>query len=216
MKSQKVRGHKRRHKQVEQWRRKNLELDLDYLKRNGSDHIDIIVHPWCDNSITKSSIPEPNRKIKQEILNGLLDIYDSWKIQLDQLGQPYYLKIWLYEPRFSKSQVVCAIGDNIKDYENIFYKSVKEKALKTRNYGNLKDRLEQFNWEYYLDEDRYDNCEIGEPEHYVSQQDFEEAKVWFEKQLKKPHRSEKLKEPIGNITEVYSFKRGSLWLGMKK
>ncbi|MCP2044859.1 hypothetical protein [Pontibacter sp. HSC-36F09] len=216
MRIQKVRGHKRRHKQVEEWRRKNLDLNLDYLKRNGSDHIDIIVHPWCDISIIKSSAPAPKGKIKQEILKGLLDIYDCWKLQLDQLSQPYYLKIWLYEPRFSRSQVVCAIGNRIEYYENIFHKPSKVKALQTRNYGILKNRLEQFNWDYHLDEDSYDNCEIGEPEYYVSKQDFEETKVWFEKQLRKPHRTEKLDEPIGNITEVYSFKRGSLWLGMKK
>lgn len=209
MKQQKIRGHKRRHRHIEEWRLESLDLRLHLIQKYNGDHIDIVVHPWCDISIINSEIPEPNGKTKHLILSGLIDIYDSWKKQLDNKGQSYYLKIWLYEQRFSKSQVVCAIGDRISYYENLFYVSDKAKKLNPDNFGALKDRLEKLTWDFRLDEDHLDNNEVGEPEFYSTPKDFEESKKWFAKTLKKPHRTTK----IDATTELYSFKRGHLWLG---
>jgi hypothetical protein len=120
MKTKKIRGHKRIWKDIEKWKNANLKLDLEHLKQNERDYAKIGVYPFSAISLTNSQIPEPKTKTKKRILNGLLDIYDSWKNQLDQLNEPYYLKIWLFEPRFSKSQVVCAIGNSIDFYKNTF------------------------------------------------------------------------------------------------
>lgn len=209
MKYQKIRGHKRRQKAIEQWRLENLKLRLNLIEKYNYNYVDIVVHPWCDISIIKSEFPEPTRKTKQLILNGLIDIYYSWKKQLGDIGQPYYLKIWLFYPRFSKSQVVCAIGDKIDYYENLFQKPNYTKQLKSENYGNLKNRLDQLEWEYCLDEDHIENDYVGEPAQYLNGNDFLEAKNWFAKTMKKPHRTTKLDDDI----EYYSFKKGNLWLG---
>lgn len=212
MRQQKIRGHKRRHRQIESWRLENLELRMDLINKYSSDYIDILVHPWCDISIINSKFPEPKRKTKQLILNALIDIHDSWKNQLDKIGQPYYLKIWLYNPRFSKSQVVCAIGDKINHYENLFYKCADTKEILTSNFGALKNRLEKFNWEHYFDENHYANNEVGEHELYATHKDFEERKNWFKRILKKPHRTTKIDED----TELYSFRQGDIWVNVQK
>ena len=214
MRQKKIRGHTRRHKQIDIWRLDNLSLDLTNYLLNEHDryYAKIGVYPWSGISVTNSANPEPTRKTKQKILSGLLDIYENWKNQLDQLGHPYYLKLWLFEPRFSQSQVVCALGESIAFYEQTFFKPDKIKVLQFNNYGTLKAKLEKLNMDYRLDEDHYDNGEVGQPEQYASIQDFEETKIWFNKLLKKPHRTEKYNEPIGNRTESYSFKRGDMWL----
>ncbi|MBK8806016.1 MAG: hypothetical protein IPO21_04945 [Bacteroidales bacterium] len=218
MRQKKIRGHKRRWKGIENWRLDNLDFNLtDYLlNERDRYYAKIRVHPWSGITLTDSVTSEPTRKTKQKMLNGLLDIYEDWKNQLDKLGQPYYLKIWLFEPRFSQSQVVCAIGDSIGFYENNFFKPESEKIFNAKTYGQLKNRLQKLNWDYRLDEDNYDNTEVGEPENYVSRQDYEYTKKWFAKILKKPHRTFKFKEPIGETIESYSFKRGHLWLGGQK
>lgn len=215
MRKKKIRGHKRRWKEIERWRLDNLDLNLtDYLlNERDRYYTKIEVYPWSGISLTNSVPPEPTRKTKQKILNGILDIYEDWKRQLDKLGQPYYLKIWLFEPRFSKSQVVIAIGDNVNFYENTFFKPEKNKVLNTNNYGELKDRLESFNWDYHLDEDHYDNTEVGDIKIYASKKDYEDTQTWFARLLKKPHRTSMFNDPIGEITEFYSFKRGEIWLG---
>lgn len=218
MRQKKIRGHNRLHKQIDNWRLDNLSLDLtDYLlNQRDRYYVKIRVHPWSGLSLTNSVTPEPTGKTKQKILNGLLDIYENWKKQLDKLGQPYYLKVWLFEPRFSQSQVVCTIGNNVDFYENTFYKLDTNKIIQLDNYGSLKTKLSNLNWDYCLDEDHYDNTEVGNPEIYASRQDYEETKKRFDKLLKKPHRTNKFKEPIGDITESYSFKRGYMWLGEQK
>jgi hypothetical protein len=215
VRQKKIRGHYRRYKQIHNWRLDNLSIDLtDYLlNERDRYYAKIRVHPWSGISLTNSATPQPTGKTKQKILNGLFDIYDNWKSQLDKLGQPYYLKIWLFEPRFSQSQVVCSIGDNVDFYENTFYKPSIDKTIQLENYGCLKAKLSKLEWDYRLDEDHYDNNEVGEPDFFASKKDYEETKKWFDKLLKKPHRIFKYNEPIGDITELYSFKRGDIWLG---
>lgn len=216
MRQQKIRGFNRRFRDIDIWRLENLDLRLDLIEKYNGDHIDIVVHPWCDISIINSKIPEPKSKTKRLMLNGLIDIYESWKVQLDKLGKPYYLKIWLFESRFSKSQVVCAVADRIDFYENNFFKPDFKKQFKPGNYRQLSERLQKFDWDYRLDEDHYDNNFVGEPDLYSSRPDYEDSIIWFNRLLKKPHRLIKFDEPIGKATESYSFNQGDLWIGGQK
>ena len=103
MRLRKIRGHKRRWKKIEDWKNYNLNLDMDYLLEYQRDYVKIRIHPWSGLSLINSVYLEPKRLTKQKMLNGLFDIYDQWKKQLDNFGKPYYLKIWLYDNRFSKT-----------------------------------------------------------------------------------------------------------------
>jgi hypothetical protein len=215
MRTKKIRGHRRRQRQIDNWILDNLSINLkDYLKGRDRHYTKIRLHPWSGISITKSIVPEPTGKTKKKIVKGLVDIYRNWKAQLDNLGQPFYLKIWLFEPRFSRSQVVCAIRDSVDFYKNTFLKPDNSKEL-ISNYGTSSG-VEKLTWDYHLDEEHYDNCEVGEPGQYASRQDYEAAQRWFKKILTKPHRTTKFKDPIDGKVESYSFKRGDLWLGETK
>jgi len=213
MRQKKIRGHKRLQKQIELWRQHSLTLDLDNLSDRQRAYVKIYVHPWSGLSLENSSVPSPHGKTKRDILNALLDIHDNWKKQLDKLGQPYYLKLWLFEPRFSTSQVVCAIGDSRDYYKDTFYKPDFTRELNPKNYGKLQDRFSKIKWDFRLDEDTHDNSDVAEPESYASSKDYEESVIWFNKLLKQPHRTEKLKEKIGDIHEMYFFRRGYVWVG---
>lgn len=215
MKTKKIRGHKRRWNDIDQWVETHKNLNLDYLKEYQRDYAKIRVHPWSGISLTNSQTPEPKGQTKTKILNGLIEIYDSWKKELDKLDESYYLRIWLFEPRFSNSQVVCAIGDYLDFYENTFFKPDELRTLNPENFGQLNKEIDSFNWEYRLDEDHFDKNEIGTPEEFISQKEFEENKKWFNRIMKKNHRTTKYSEPIGEATESYSFKKGDVWLGEK-
>ena len=217
MRIRKIRGHKRRWKQLEDWKNYNLNLDMDYLLEYQRDYVKIRIHPWSGLSLINSVYLEPKRLTKQKMLNGLFDIYDQWKKQLDNFGKPYYLKIWLYDNRFSKSQVVCAIGEYFDFYEKTFNKSEKEEKINGSEYNNeIQPRIELFNWDCHLDEDHFDNTDLGQPDDYGTIEDYLESKKWFEKLMKKPHKTVKFKEPIGDAIESYSFEKGKVWIGEKK
>jgi hypothetical protein len=213
LRKQKIRGFNRRLRHIEIWRQAELDLRLDLVEAYKGWHSTMLIHPWCDISLINSIIPEPKGKVKRQMLEALLDIYESWKSALDKRGEPYYLKIWLYEPRFSKSQVVCGISESINHYEHHFFEPDVKQSLQLGQYGQLKERLQKFNWSYKWDEDWFDSNFVGEPEHYGSYEEFEESKVMFEKLLKKPHRKDQGIDFEGNETALYAFHRGDLWVG---
>lgn len=70
---------------------------------------------------------------------------------MEKLNKSYYLKIWLYEPRISKSQVVCAIDYKIEYYENIF-----EKADFKQNSSSFTNQMSSnFKWQPKVDEEHF-------------------------------------------------------------
>lgn len=215
MKQKKVRGQHRRHKQIEVWRLENLSLDLNTYLTEGHEryYAKIRISPWSDLCLTNSVVPEPRGKTRKLMLNALLDIYENWKAQLDKLGVPYYLKVWLFEPRFSQSQIVCAIGDGIDFYRDSFYKPDEGKEMPLDSYGSLKARLAGLDWGYYWDEEHHDSTELGEPGMYASMLDYEDSKRWFDKLLKSPHRKHAFTDSIGDEWDLYSFRRGNVWVG---
>lgn len=212
MRIKKIRGHRRIWNKVENWRKANLKLDLEYLKQNERDHAKIWVHPFSGITLTNSQNPEPKAETKKRILNGLIDIYESWKNQLEELNEPYYLKIWLYEPRFSKSQVVCAFGNSIDFYNTSFNSPENPKEFKTESYGNIKNRLENFKWENHLDQEFLFSIDLGNPEDYENEKDYWEEQKWFNDRLKKKY----IKETLNDKTESYSFEIGEVWIGENK
>jgi hypothetical protein len=218
MRYKKIRGQTRRQKAIAHWRQAAMSFDLvnDVLGNWDRYYVKIRIHPWSGLSMVNSSVPEPQGKVKQHMLNGLLDIYEHWKIQLDKTGKPYYLKIWLNEQRFTKSQVVCAVGNALHFYDHTFSFADKQQPFQPDGYGKTGKRLTNYTWEHRLDEDIYTDNEIGLPEEYASIQDFEETRIWFRRLLKKPHRKEKLESPIDGVTEFYAFNRGDVFIGELK
>lgn len=187
-----------------------MELDLENLKTSNHDYVKIWIRPWSSINIVNSTTSEPNGKIKSKILGGLLNIYASWKTKLDTIGQPYYLKIWLYEEQFRKSEVVCAIDSRIDFYNNTFHFPDSKKEFPLENYPKLKNILDKFTWTYGWDEDSFSNL------------DLEENPEYYEKRLKKPHRVSTVNEKIELIYDdntrkvfekVYCFKIGDVWVG---
>lgn len=213
MRAKKIRGQKRRLNDIKRWREKELQLSLDHLFKRNSDHVELIVHPWCDLSLSNSIIPQPKGDIKNQMLDSLLDIYQSWKQTLDSLNEPYYLKVWLFEPRFNQSQVVCAIRDSIKYYEEGFFVPLHTKKLNRNFQSDLLLRLNNFHWKYYDDEDHWTLNDIGTQDQYDSHEDYLKSKSDFEKLLKKQHRTWETKDENGENLAVHSFKRGDLWVG---
>ena len=159
MRQRKIRGHHRRQRQIERWKNHSLTIDIENLLNYKKDYVKIWVHPWSGISLKNSQYPQPNGKTKYLMLNALFNIYGNWEKQLDLHGQNYYLKIWLYEPRFSKSQVVCAVGDSVDYYNNVFNKSNKKVDLNVNNYKKVKDKIFELKWQLHLDEDYIDNSE---------------------------------------------------------
>jgi hypothetical protein len=81
------------------------------------------------------------------MVRALIEIYDSWKKRLDESGEEYYLRIWLFKNDFIQSQVVMARGEEIDSYENTFRASQEKKKLNNSAFEPVRDLLNRFDWE---------------------------------------------------------------------
>ncbi|GLB47794.1 hypothetical protein [Neptunitalea lumnitzerae] len=214
MRYRKIRGHRKKWKRIDDWVESNKDLDINYLKTVQRSYCKIWVAPWYSIPITNSAVPQPNGVTKAKMLEGLLTIHDSWKQTLNELGQPYYLKIWLYEPRFFLSQVVCSIGDMQHFYNQTFYKPTINKAFPLVNYGKLADTLANFDWEHCWDEDFLTDSDLGSQDSWgMTTEEFASHKSWFTSELKKTHRLTRINTAYNNQINSYAFKKGDVYIG---
>lgn len=96
----KIRGKQKILRRIDDWAALNCELNLAYLEQYKRDYVKFWVKPFSNLNVGNSIYTEPYGEFKEKLLYGLFEIYHAWKIQLDELGKPYYLKIWLFEKRF--------------------------------------------------------------------------------------------------------------------
>jgi hypothetical protein len=209
----KVRGNNRRIKQIENWRINNLEIDLDYFEKTNKDYVKFRIFPWNSVATSLNKYPNPKGKIRKRIIESFFDIYDSWNVQLKELGKPFYLKIWMFEPNIYNSQVVCAINDKIEYYENIFYKPETEKNITKSSFEKISNRINNFNWSYRVEEyPIFENEYLRE--NFDSDKDYLEEQKWLKSELKKPYRE--INEVRNGITEkIFLVKGNEVWLGEK-
>jgi hypothetical protein len=162
----KLRGGNRIIRKIKYWESYSLNLDLKLLKENHREYVKIWVSPFSHLHLKRYAYPEPSRLHKRLIMNALLNIYDTWKQQLDDLGEPYYLKIWLFENHFKYSQVVCSVQDKLHFYNNAFTKS--DDLESANKFVKINPKIEEYKWELYFDEN------FDENENYVDKEN-----VWL-------------------------------------
>lgn len=216
MRLKKVRGHRRIWREIEAWKHASKALDIELLQQRERDYVKIWVHPFSSISMLNSAYPEPSGETRKRIVQGLFEIYNHWKDSLDSLNQPYYLKIWLYEPRISKSQVVCAIGSAVDFYETTFGKPDHANTFDVKRLGIPLEFYDGMTWEHRLDEAYFDLNDLGSEDEYHSKEDFVETKKWYANRLKKPH---KMLGNSNNATKIpstlYSYTLGNVWIGSR-
>ena len=87
--------------------------------------------------------------------------------------------------------------------------------LKTDYIGDIKSRIDGFQWEHRMDEEFISDDEVGTLEDFATEEDFLENKRWVEAQLRMPHRTIIWKGDDGKPKESYGFRQGEVWLGAK-
>ena len=209
IKYKKIRGEKRRIRKIKQWIDDHLDLDIAYLKRYQCEYVKFWVDPWNRLSLTNSQYPQPQGIYKELFFNGLLQIYMSWKEQLDFLDQPYYLKIWLFENDLKRSQVVCVIGEKIEHYQNLFEKPLDEASLSIVEWQEVSDMMKKINWEKKIEITLYEKDWLGRPDDYKTQKNYEDTKKWFNNNVIEKYRE--VKRIDGD--EYYIVETDNVWIG---
>jgi len=140
----KIRGGKRILRIINNWR-ESAETSLDWhrLQQYQYDY-ERVVHPWTVYAGARIS---PPKKFRNEIILGLLQRYEHWDAQLQNIGEPYYLKIWLYDQMFFESQIVAAIRERIHLYEKLTFQQADRKSIfPLQHFANNAVKYPKFQW----------------------------------------------------------------------
>ncbi|MBD0825508.1 hypothetical protein [Aestuariibaculum marinum] len=149
-------------------------------------------------------------ELRKKIIETLIKTYFEWKKELDELNKEYYLAIWLYNPRMLKSEIVCAIDEKAKYYENeSFLASNKNSEFDLNQFGVLSTELQKFTWDRKIDLDSVHEWEINFPkEQYESEKKYNQDQKFYNKLIReKFHVVEKDKE------KIYFHPKGDVWIG---
>ncbi|MDT2662851.1 hypothetical protein P7E02_23525 [Enterococcus hulanensis] len=131
---QKIRGWKRRVKEIERWKSYYMKLDVEQLEKYSREYVKLYSLSFY-SLFRKYTLPS---WYKHLIIQALVDVYDSWKQTLDELGEPYYLKIWIFEKDILQSQVVASFREMLNFYDNTFAEVKKDESLpENLTIGNL-------------------------------------------------------------------------------
>lgn len=215
VKYKKIRGKNRRLRAIAQWIKSNERLDINALKEYQRDYVKFWVEPWSNLAVTNSVYPQPEGIFRERFLAGLAHIYCQWKAQLDNLSQPYYLKIWLFENDLKRSQVVCAIGESLNFYDNNFQKIQQDNSLlQSLDFNeNEQNFLMKFTWEKMREIDVVFYDYVAEPKVYSSYEGYLRDKKWFESleitALEKVYGN----SPSSPYAYYYLIEKGKVWLG---
>ena len=148
----KIRGGKRRGQIIANWRNDHSRsFNLDFILEYHYDY-ERVVHPW---KVFVRAKTQPPARMRNEMIAALLDRYHHWNSELKNLGEPYYLKIWLYDQMFFESQIVAGIRDRVQWYHGIFNQTENRISFP---YQHLVEKSSGFQWfSAYNDGDPEDN-----------------------------------------------------------
>lgn len=187
----KVRGWKRRIRQLERLRRAHLALDVDELRAAERRYVKIWLDPWS------RLVPRnPPYWFRRRILAAFIDIHDAWRKALEAAGEPYYLELWLFHPDFHSTQVVAATGSLLRFYDNVFERAEGAAPRPPALYGDPAYDLGRFRWR-------------AGTEVYVRL----ESDVEPEEQARLLREADRVQTSKHTGDTMYIFELGSVWQG---
>ena len=139
----KIRNKKRHINKIAQWKLSYINLDLTALDIHNRDYVKLWIDPWY-----RISFRNPPIWIQRIMLESLLEILQSWKQQLENLEEEYYLKIWIFDKEFMKTQVVVAYRDRLNFYDNTFKNSADIKKMSFDKFGKILDKYSNLELEF--------------------------------------------------------------------
>jgi len=196
----KVRGWKRHKRSIEVWKQTVMNLDMDYVRDNERDYVKLWIRPFY--SLPKTNPPNWFNRL---LFNAMIDVYLNWHEKMTDENEDFYLKIWLYEPNFIRSQIVVSYKDYIDFYKYTFDRNPITKNFPIHKCKSLEDKLSMFDWELCIDADEYWESEMKE---YMKLAEIEEI-------INKSYRTKKVSSSYGDDV-LYKVNVGDVWLGTLK
>ncbi|WP_420124856.1 hypothetical protein [Longimicrobium sp.] len=194
----KVRGWKRRIRQLERFRLAHRELDVEALRLDQRHYVKIWLDPW-----SRLVRRNPPHWFRRRIVAAFIDIHDAWRERLEAAGEPYYLEIWLFHPDFHDSQVVAAVGDAIGYYRTMFDPAEDAPAQPPAEYRDAAYDLDDLHWRVgQVIDVRMASTYAGDSEALVELAELGRS-------------ADRVQATADGTDTLYIFHKGLVWLGSR-
>lgn len=112
----------------------------ELLKEDYYNHIKILDYVGLKNI-------RPPYWFRNLALHYLLNLFENWKAQANLLNQEYYLKLWIYDDEFSRSEIVFGLNNKIKRYNNLFERHDQKKNINFLT-KDMQSKISNYNIQY--------------------------------------------------------------------
>ncbi len=195
----KIRGWKKQTKKITDWHLNHENPDLEHFNNYGEDFVKIRIDPW--NRLMERQPPGWYCKI---ILERLIEIHNKWYQYYSLNQQNFDLQLWINEPKFIRSQVVCAKTDKPDEFRNNYYRPDKsDRKFPSHKWQSINYNLDEFSFEPYMDENL----------HFKNLEELTDEEI--DELLSDGYNAEST-EINGNPEIMYSKRVGTVWIGRKK
>lgn len=193
----KIRGWKRKIRQLNQWGENIKQPNVAYFLSENSRHIYQRCYLSPFYHLYKQQPPLWFYKL---IIDKFITAFYSWDQLFKRLNVPYDLQLWLYNPSFISSEIIC---HKMKDYGEVKRFTWESDLIKEFPYEKLKiagHDLYQFDW--ILADDAHVHFEDD-----FEYSDFTATDLLDDGYVKK----------VQNDSVAYYTKRvGDIWIGRQK
>ncbi|MFD0793461.1 hypothetical protein ACFQZX_07510 [Mucilaginibacter litoreus] len=196
-KRKKIRGWKRRIRQVERWGERIEQPYLSHLLSDRGRH----TYERCYLSpFYRLDKRQPPLWFYKIIIAQFIKAFQSWEAVFKEIGQPHDLQLWLYDPAYISSEIICYKMQQAGDVKRFSWESDFTKPFPYEKFSSPGYDLTQFDW--ILSDDAYVHFEDD-----LDYAEFTEADLFADGYIRK----------VQDDGNVYFTKRiGDIWIGRRK
>jgi hypothetical protein len=203
-KKKKIRGWKRHKRKIELWKQNAINLDIDLIRKHHRDYVKLWIYPFYFRLFN------PPGWYSRLLLEAMIEVYLKWYERMIEENNEFYLKIWLYEPNFIKSQIVVAYKDCLNFYDKTFEKRSICKKFPSHKYAFLAGQLEMFDWKLCIEADVYWSTDLEEDVKLGFRSEQEASKI-----ISQSYRIDEI-DNDEKKTYAYCVDVGDVWVGTLK
>jgi hypothetical protein len=193
----KIRGWKRRIKQIDRWGGDIQEPNLEWFALPSTRD----VYRRCTISpFYNAEKKHPPMWFYKLLIAKFITAYDRWKQAFDEIGIPYDLQLWIYDPSFIRSEIACWKVQELNQLMKFSWESDLVKSFPYDTFKSNAYNLNDFEWI------------LADEEHVHFENDFENADFTADDLLRDGYEKK-----VQNKDEIYYAKRlGDMWIGRRK
>jgi len=193
----KIRGWKRRVRHLDRWGEHIKQPHTEYFltERGRHTYERYTVSPFYN--LVKRHPPLWFYKL---IIAKLVTAYSEWQKTFDNLDLPYDLQLWLYDPAYIRSEIICYKMQQHGEQMRFSWESDLSKPFPYEKLGSKQYNLHDFEWI------------LADDAHVHFEDDFEDADFTAEDLLADGY----VRKEQGNGMVYYAKRFGDIWIGRSK